>query len=136
MIIDHSTYALSHRFPSEVQDQAKGLSSQPEIGQQLLCMGLADLLDGFHFKDQPILDEDVDPKRTREPHTFIVDIDRLLPVNLVTEFLQLCGKDGLIDTFEQSRSEIAMHLHGDADHISTDSVDVSHCALCVLCAFA
>ena len=68
------------------------------------------LVDRFYLQDQSVVDQQVHAESCGKSHTLEFDIDRLLPIDLVSGTLKTAGKNGLVDAFEQAWSEFACIL--------------------------
>ena len=88
------------------------------------------------FDDQPFVDQKIDAGDFGELDPIKNDVDRPLPINLISHRSQAPGKKGFIYTFQQSRPDFAVKTHRNANHIMRNLVDVLRHSLCDLCASA
>jgi hypothetical protein len=63
----------------EVDEKAEALVGEPEVGQKLLLVNRSEKLDGFHFHDHLVLDDQVGPESGVDADALIDHRDRLLP---------------------------------------------------------
>jgi len=64
-------------------------------------MRSVELIDGFDFEEQSLVDQDIDAKCRIEPMPLELDVDLMLATDPVTHSRKLTRQHSLIDGFEQ-----------------------------------
>lgn len=92
-------------------------------------------LDGFHFDDQRIFNDQIGSEGIDKCKAAIADRNGNLPQNGETAVRQGMGKHGFIDRFEQSGSEFLMNMETAVDRRRRQFFNL-HRMPSRLCAFA
>src|SRR5207248_6652479 len=91
--VHDSRDAVSNQRYVEVDQQAKPLVSEPEIGQKLLLVDWGEQLNGFDFHDDLFLDHQISPESGIDADILIGHRNRLLahlPETPAAKFIAAC----------------------------------------------
>ena len=84
----------------EVDQQAKTLVCQPEIGQKLLLVNRGNHFDGFDFHDDLVFHDQVSAECDVNADVLLDDWNRLLAHRVQTPAAQLICHDRIVNGFE------------------------------------
>ncbi len=125
MIVDDTTKPLLQRRSCKIDEQPNGLTGQAQICMKLLEVGLAKRFGAFDFDQQAVVDKQVNSECRRKSEPFELNVDRLLPIDCISHFRKLAGEYGLINAFQQPRSEFSMNSQGNINDVPADRINVS-----------
>ena len=104
-------------FDVEVDQQAKTEVKQLEVGKQLGAVNRNQSLDGFHFYNQPPLDQQVDAIRAVHAHILVPKRDLFLLYPRKPAERQLVGKARLVTRLQEAWTECSVHLDRRTDDL-------------------
>ena len=113
--VDDSRDAVFDQRHLEVDQQAKPLVGEPEIGEKLLLVDREEHLDGFDFYDDFIFDHQIGPESRIHADAVIDHRNRLLAHCAETPPAQLLRQNRLINRFQQARSQSCMNAESGID---------------------
>jgi hypothetical protein len=87
-----------------------------EVSQQLVFVNRRQILDGFHFNDHLVPDNQIRSESGIDADV-INDRDRLLAYHAKTPAAQFAGEDRIVDGFQQARPERRMDAKGCVDNL-------------------
>ena len=120
--VDDVCNAIFDERHLEVDEQAQTLVGEPQVGQKLLLVNRSENLDGFHFHDHLIFDDQVGAEAGVNAHTVVDHRNRLLPHRAQTPAAQFICQDWIVDRFEQARPERRMDAEGGIHNLLGDGV--------------
>ena len=82
------------------------------------------------------IDQQIDTRDLAKVDAVKDNVDRPLPIDLISHRHQTAREQSFINAFQQSRPEFAVKAHGNANHIMRNLVNGPGCHLCDLCASA
>jgi hypothetical protein len=100
----------------EVDQKPELESSELQVRDHLRLVHRQQFLHAFHFDDEALLDDEIDPIRVRKLHAFIHDRQAHLVLNMQTTRGQLVEQAGTNGAFKHPRAERAVNLQGTADN--------------------
>jgi hypothetical protein len=86
----HSLYAVFQSGRMKVKKQAGLEATQLEVSQQLCFVDRQQSFDGFQFKDEPVIDDNVNPISTIQSYVLVRDRQRDLALKtdlLLSKFI-------------------------------------------------
>lgn len=98
--INNARDAVFDQRHVKVDEQAQPLVREAEIGQKLLLVNRSENLDGFHFYDHFVLDDQVGPKSGVDADGRVDHWNRLLAHRAKTPAAQFIGQDRVVNRFE------------------------------------
>src|SRR5438132_4082310 len=113
--VHDSRDAVFNQCYVEVDQQAKPLVGETEIGQKLLLVDWGEQLDGFDFHDDLFLDHQIGPESGIDADTVIDHRNRLLAHCAEAPPAQLIRQDCLINGFQQARTQGRMNAESGVD---------------------
>jgi len=120
--VDDARDAVFDEGHLEVDEQPEALVGEPEIGQKLLLVDRSEKLDGFHFDNHLVFDDQVGPESGVDAETVVDYRNRLLPDNTEAPALQFVGQDCLLDGFQQARSQLGVNAKSRVHDLLGDGV--------------
>jgi len=126
MIVDDATDTFLEGGAAKVNEKTNGLACQAKISEQLFRMSRVQPFDGLNFDQKAMIDEQIDTKSCVETSPFKTYVDRHLPIDPISNLHQLSGKDSLIDTFQQPRTQVPVQPERQVEHIAAHDIYVPH----------
>jgi hypothetical protein len=80
----------------------------------------------FHFDQHLAVDQQVDPESGVKAQAIKYDIDRLLPMDLITKLCEPAGEHHLVNGLEQTWSELAVYSNRLVENVSADFINGFH----------
>ncbi|HEV2103248.1 MAG TPA: hypothetical protein VGR58_10775 [Candidatus Acidoferrum sp.] len=99
----------------EVEQQANSISREFQVSEHNSFVDWCNLLYGFQFNYDSVLDQDIDPVAAFEFHVFVDDRHWFLALMCDTAQDQFFAKTLLISRFKQAWAKKSMNLDGSAD---------------------
>jgi hypothetical protein len=120
--VDHAGDAVFDQCRVKVDEQAKTLVSQPEIGEKLLLVDRGEHLDGFDFDDDPVFDDQVGTESGIYADLLIDHRNRLLTDRAEAPPAQFVRQDCIVNGLQQARAERGMNAESGVDDLLGDGV--------------
>jgi len=120
--VDDARDAVFNEWHVKVDEQPQALVCETEVSQQLLFMNRRQILDGFHFDDYLVLDDQIRSESGIDADVFINDRYLLLAHDAKTAAAQFVGEDRIVDGFQQARPEGCMDAKGCVDNLFGDGI--------------
>jgi hypothetical protein len=121
-IVDNASDSVAHQDRVEVENQSQRTAGETQIREHLRQVHGRDDLDGLHFDDHDLLDDEIRTEAAVDPLAFVDDWKR----GLLSESKPLCDKlvckTGTVCGLEQARAEISVHFDRRSDDRIADGI--------------
>jgi len=120
--VDDSRDTVFDQRHVEVDQQAKTLVGETEIGQKLLLVNRGKHLDGFDFDDDLVFDDQIGPESSIDTDVLLDYRNRLLAHRAETPAAQFIRQDGIVNRFQQARAKRRMNAESGIDDLLGNGV--------------
>jgi hypothetical protein len=120
--IDDTSDAILDQGRVEVDQQAKPLVGQPQVGEKLLPVHRREALNGLDLDDHPILDNQIRAEPDVDPNRSVDHRDCLLADRPKSTLSQFIGEYRMINRFQQSWSQGGVDAKGGIHDLFGDGV--------------
>jgi hypothetical protein len=116
--------AFLHRCAAEVEEEANAEVRETQVCKELLLVYGGEALEGFHFDDDALVDDQVQAKSLLERHTSMRQGDRSLTFDAKPTLLKGTAEQPLIHRFAKTRAHLSVNADRRVDDRAGDIVEL------------